>query len=81
MFCTTVDYNTMYIKKSMYMYMYIKKSTLAELRVRVDPENLSPWVVWGQEMIWTENNSNHGLFHTMSILNSKKSEKNTFFVN
>ena len=25
----------------------------------VDPENLSPLVVRGQEVIWTENNPNH----------------------
>ena len=25
----------------------------------VDPENSSPWVVWSQEVIWSENNPNH----------------------
>ena len=34
-------------------------STIMNGQFHVDPENLSPWVIWGQNVIWSENNPSH----------------------
>ena len=33
----------------------------------VDPENSSPWVVWSQEVIWSENNPNHDQKNDLNV--------------